>query len=133
MAEKAYLLGTIKYPALDNEPEMDGHIIYIKSTLIKDLNLKLLGYKSINNDFPDETTADQFFDDEQFDAYRELGYTLCQHMLNSKENNIIPVINRFRGKEHEHQVCRKRTRAHGRRSGYGRGRICCECRIYRSA
>jgi len=78
VAEKGFVFGKIQY---DNMEE--GHLIYIKSTLVDDLNLKLLGYKSLNPNYPDESTADQFFDPEQFDSYRELGYELCLKMLES--------------------------------------------------
>ncbi len=48
--------------------------IYLTTALCKGLRLKLLGYKGANPDFPDQSTADQFFDEEQFEAYREFGY-----------------------------------------------------------
>ena len=51
-----------------------GHLVYLTTALCKGLRLKLLGYKGANQDFPDQSTADQFFDEEQFEAYRELGY-----------------------------------------------------------
>ena len=31
-------------------------------------------YADIHETFPHETTADQFFDEDQFEAYRHLGY-----------------------------------------------------------
>ena len=34
----------------------------------------ILRYKNARSDFPDETTIDQFFDEKQFEAYREPGY-----------------------------------------------------------
>ena len=39
------------------------------------------GYKGAHPDFPDQTTADQFFDEEQFEAYRELGYRIAEQMI----------------------------------------------------
>jgi hypothetical protein len=41
----------------------------------------IYGYKSGHSNFPDQTTADQFFDEAQFEAYRELGYQLTKTML----------------------------------------------------
>jgi hypothetical protein len=36
--------------------------------------------------FPDETTADQFFDEGQFEAYRELGFVIADRMLADRGN-----------------------------------------------
>jgi len=48
--------------------------------MIKQIGLKLKGYKGQHPDFPDESTADQFFDEEQFEAYRELGYEITKQL-----------------------------------------------------
>lgn len=77
VAKRGFVIGEIKYPDVEEK----SYLIYIKSTLVEGLNTKLLGYKSLNPAYPDESTADQFFDAEQFDAYRELGYALCCQML----------------------------------------------------
>ncbi len=41
----------------------------------------LLGYKKAHPAFPDESTADQFFDEKQFEAYRVLGFHLGRQMV----------------------------------------------------
>jgi hypothetical protein len=38
-----------------------------------------LNYKARNPVFPHETTADQFFDDAQFESYRSLGVHIAEH------------------------------------------------------
>lgn len=63
----------------------DGTLIYIKTTLIGGLPDDIYTYKRENPDFPDETTADQFFDEKQFEAYRELGYGIGQRLADSNE------------------------------------------------
>lgn len=62
-----------------------GTLIYMKTTLIKELPADLLGYKTANPLFPDEPTSDQFFDETQFEAYRELGYRLGHVFLKANE------------------------------------------------
>jgi hypothetical protein len=52
-------------------------LFYLTTALCQGLRLKLLGYKGVNPDFPDQSTGDQFFDEEQFEAYRELGYVIA--------------------------------------------------------
>jgi hypothetical protein len=56
-------------------------LIYLKTTLIDDLPLELLGYRAKNRDFPDQSTGDQFFDEDQFEAYRELGFRIAKAMI----------------------------------------------------
>jgi hypothetical protein len=51
-----------------------GIIIYIKSSVTGDENDYTLFYKSRNPAFPQESTGDQFFSEEQFEVYRALGF-----------------------------------------------------------
>jgi hypothetical protein len=51
-----------------------GTLIYIKSSLLEDENTAVLQYLSQHPDFPQESTADQFFTEDQFESYRKLGY-----------------------------------------------------------
>lgn len=68
-ADTACVPGKIRYA--DNT---EADLFYIKTTFFRDLPADLRAYKKSNEAFPDETTADQFFDEKQFEAYRELGY-----------------------------------------------------------
>ena len=53
-----------------------GTIIYIKPALISKLGPEVDAYVMKNPIFPHESTADQFFDEVQFEAYRELGFRI---------------------------------------------------------
>ncbi len=77
-AQQGHMMGHIIYA-----DGSEGWIIYLKTTLIKDVTFKVKGYAAQNKDFPDQSTADQFFDEVQFEAYRELGYRLTIKMLDS--------------------------------------------------
>ena len=76
LAKLPYACGTIKYGNGDQ-----GILIYIKSTLFAGLSEDVLGYARQNPSFPDESTANQFFSEEQFEAYRELGYRSMAKVL----------------------------------------------------
>jgi hypothetical protein len=54
-------------------------LLYIKSSLTGDENDYVVDYKRRNPDFPHENTLDQLFSEEQFEAYRALGF----HAVNS--------------------------------------------------
>ena len=74
-AHAPYLVAQIRY--LDSKTGATvktGVIIYIKATMIADLSFVSKGYRGKNPDFPHQSTIDQFFQAEQFEAYRELGY-----------------------------------------------------------
>lgn len=76
-------IGTIAYPArpaLGLQAEQ-GVILYLKSSLTGDEDQILREYKLGSPDFPHESTADQFFDEKQFEAYRSLGYHMADQLL----------------------------------------------------
>jgi hypothetical protein len=75
-------VATIKYPAGEGETPQ-GTLIYIKATLFAGLPADVVGYGNENPEFPHESTADQFFDEAQFEAYRELGYHAGWNYLES--------------------------------------------------
>ena len=82
LADQGHIVGDITYA-----DGTTGTLIFLKTTLIPGLRVELMGYRGANPDFPDQTTADQFFDEEQFEAYRELGYTIAKKMIEDIEAN----------------------------------------------
>lgn len=77
-ADQGHMVGTIFYA-----DGTEGTIIFLKTTLIDEVTFKVKGYAAQNRAFPDESTADQFFDEVQFEAYRELGYAITCKMLDA--------------------------------------------------
>jgi hypothetical protein len=75
-SKRGYARATVTY-----NDGTTGTLIYLTTTIIDGLRLELLGYLGAHPDFPDETTADQFFSQAQFEAYRELGYVVAGQML----------------------------------------------------
>ncbi|MDP3479333.1 MAG: hypothetical protein Q8R88_06150 [Desulfoprunum sp.] len=59
-------------------------MLYLTTTVFPVLPEGIYGYKRTNPDFPDQTTSDQFFDEAQFEAYRELGYGAGRHIFEKK-------------------------------------------------
>ncbi len=97
LAKQGFTIGTIGY-----SDGSTGDLIYITTTLFKGLGLAALGYKAGNPDFPDQTTADQFFDDAQFEAYRHLGYSVGDAVLADEQcHNILRERVGFIGTEIE--------------------------------
>ena len=87
---KGYFVATIDYGAYGGGPWPEkGTIIYLKTAMIQELSMTAKGYKGANPDFPNQTTADQFFDDEQFEAYREVGYRVADQMIGNLALNDL--------------------------------------------
>ncbi len=76
-AASPYVVGQIDYE--DGTPP--SVVIYLKATLIRALDFTTVGYRAGNPDFPHQTTLDQFFDPNQFEAYRDLGYRSAALMI----------------------------------------------------
>lgn len=58
-----------------------GYLVYIKSSMTGDEPVSIRKYRDDDPAFPHQTTADQFFDEAQFEAYRALGYHVGEAML----------------------------------------------------
>jgi hypothetical protein len=61
-------VGQIKYSNGDI-----GHLIYLKASMTSDEDVSIAQYRASHPSFPHETTADQFFSEDQFESYRKLG------------------------------------------------------------
>jgi len=62
------VLGTIDYG-----DDQRGYLLYLKSSLTGNERDYILDYRRARPSFPHESTADQFFSEAQFEAYRALG------------------------------------------------------------
>jgi hypothetical protein len=59
-----------------------GRLVYLKSSLTgNDEPADVLGYHNKVPQFPHESTADQWFDESQFESYRALGYHIADKAL----------------------------------------------------
>jgi Patatin-like phospholipase len=61
-------------------------LVYIKSSLTGDENDYIFHYKKRYSDFPHETTLDQMFSEEQFEAYRALGYHAAYGLFDRRDD-----------------------------------------------
>lgn len=77
LSKKGFAIGTIEYP----DAQEPGVLYYLKPALTPGLPEDLYAYKCANPSYPHQSTTDQFFDETQFEAYRELGYRLTESMV----------------------------------------------------
>lgn len=78
-AKKGYLIARIIY-----NDKQGGTLLYITTSFFKELFADLYAYRKAHHEFPDQPTGDQFFDEKQFEAYRQLGYQTAYRMMCDK-------------------------------------------------
>ncbi len=74
---KHWAFGRIRYP----DGCAPGYLIYVKSSLTADVLVDIRQYRDAHPAFPHESTADQWFDEDQFEAYRHLGQCIAEQLL----------------------------------------------------
>ena len=79
-------VGNIRYSKIDKNAS-DGTLIYIKASLTGDESIDLARYASQHPDFPHQSTADQWFDETQFESYRRLGEHIATTVFGNAEKN----------------------------------------------
>jgi hypothetical protein len=91
-ARRGFAIGTIYYPELKATDDTGapqaahqrkGYLLYLQSTKIEAVadRVDIDAYARGHATFPNETTADQFFDEDQLEAYRELGMEVADQAL----------------------------------------------------
>lgn len=89
-----HVLADICYPGVS----WKGLLVMMKTTLIPDLPVEVLSYKATHPTFPDQTTADQFFNESQFEAYRLLGVAIASAMMDNP--HVQSAVNKQYGDGH---------------------------------
>jgi hypothetical protein len=72
-SEEHFAIGRIHYPE-----GWSGTLLYIKSSLTGDEPADLREYMARRQTFPNQSTADQFFDESQFESYHRLGLHIAK-------------------------------------------------------
>jgi hypothetical protein len=80
LARRGFALARIRY---SDDAKDDGLLVYVKTTMTHDLPADVYAYKLTNPAFPDQSTGDQWFDEAQFEAYRELGFSIVESFLDA--------------------------------------------------
>lgn len=71
-------VGRIRYDRVNPSARI-GTLVYLKTSLTGDEPADVQAYAAANPEFPHQTTADQWFDENQFESYRALG----EHVVTS--------------------------------------------------
>jgi uncharacterized membrane protein YkvI len=98
LSRSHFHLFRVHYPENGSgEQQAVGLLLYLKLSLTGDESELLKRYRSISADFPHEPTLDQFYDEEQFEVYRQLGVHVAEGafssalMIDNKKPNDTPA------------------------------------------
>jgi hypothetical protein len=84
-----WAIGKIRYSCIDRGPNVrDGVLLYIKPAVYGDEPRDVLEYKESHPAFPHQSTADQFFDEPQFESYRMLGSYIMDRLCGEKTDDL---------------------------------------------
>ncbi|HTW51567.1 MAG TPA: patatin-like phospholipase family protein [Stellaceae bacterium] len=75
-----------------------GKILYLKAVVRGDEGAAdVIAYKRANKPFPDQSTADQWFDESQFEAYRRLGQLMVERIVGAATSPVRDFSSLFGG------------------------------------
>ena len=89
MVKKHATLYQIDYPGGDSSV-----MLYISASLSGDEPLDVIDYRAHHPDFPQESTADQFFDEAQWESYRRLGEHIGDQLFGLEPKRPPPATGR---------------------------------------
>lgn len=89
-----YAIADIFYPEKNGHGQRKrGYLIYLRPTLSGREPIEIQHYAASNPSFPHQSTGDQFFDETQFEAYRELGLITMDEVLGASD--VKDIVSRF--------------------------------------
>jgi hypothetical protein len=90
----------VRYPAISAQelPAAEGWLLYVKPTLVGDEPADVCQYHHDHPDFPHQATADQFFDEAQWESYRRLGELLAGKLFGGAPGTPGFVLDALAGK-----------------------------------
>ncbi|OON59733.1 hypothetical protein B0920_20840 [Massilia sp. KIM] len=100
--------GRIRYSLTDRDA-VDGVLLYLKPAIVGNENADVLNYRRLHPDYPHQSTADQWFDDAQFESYRALG----QHVAECALREAVHAARRADGGIDIEVLCGQLLRRHG--------------------
>jgi hypothetical protein len=100
LSQEHFLVAKITYSDDGADGPNEGYLIYIKSTVTGDEARELLQFHQSNSAFPHDPSADQFYNPDRFESYRQLGYhiacQLCHRQLpDSFADDERPTVEAF--------------------------------------
>ena len=93
-----FAIAEIIYPERKSDGRRHkGYLLYIRPALYGNEPIDIENYANANKTFPHQSTADQLYDEKQFEAYRELGFFTMEKIIgNQSPDGLSELINGLR-------------------------------------
>jgi hypothetical protein len=65
--------------------------LYFKSCLTGSESNDIRDYRRLHPEFPQQSTADQWFDESQFESYRALGFTAADSIFSAAHSHAPSI------------------------------------------
>lgn len=95
-ARQHFVVGTITYSRRHAEAlgwtdlkDLTGSIIWLKPSLLNGDPAEVRQYAIENGAFPQQSTADQWFDEAQFESYRRLGEACAEELVTARKGSLF--------------------------------------------
>ena len=75
LSELPYVVARLHHAPVQGDRETEGVLGWVSTARTPDQKPDVTGYAEENREFPFHSTGDQFFDQSQFESYRQLGHT----------------------------------------------------------
>ena len=83
--KKRFAVADVIYPETDSHgARRRGKLLYIRPTYYGDEATEIKHYADADRTFPHQSTADQLYDEKQFEAYRALGFCIMDKIIAAK-------------------------------------------------
>jgi hypothetical protein len=76
-----FMMCRVLYPKSGDKPAGYGFILYMKLSMTGNEIEMIKRYRALHPEFPHQSTLDQFFDEEQVEAYRQLGVHVAEGLF----------------------------------------------------
>jgi hypothetical protein len=67
------IVGRVRFPREGEEPAIEGRLIYARNTITAKASWDARAHQRDDPRFPHNSTVDQLYTDQKFEAYRVLG------------------------------------------------------------
>jgi hypothetical protein len=75
------------------DPDDSSILLWLRPAVLGSEPTDVLGYHATNKEFPQQSTADQFFDEAQWESYRRLGEEMAHTVLSQFPASNSPAAN----------------------------------------
>ena len=90
-SRRHYAIGTIVYGTTPDGQRETGTLLYLKASMTGDEDEIMRDYRRLHPAFPHEPTSNQFFNERQWEMYRDLGQHVVDHAFDDADDRMRAI------------------------------------------